>query len=941
MVKPRLDVSQYELRGRLNLWNWADGATVITFREGHTIVFRDELLPILRRLQTNGLPAFGAIVLVLATMQDSWRLSRLALSQCELFGHYKNHPDFEQILSGLDTIHEAWNTLAPSERSKEFLAHCVFDGTPPDLIGAVVPQEVVDRLVRMIPWDLEAAPDFRMSRLLLVQDLKVLRRVSQGLRKEDIVSRVKTGVSQIIKPAEVELPETEFLAREFLRGLENDPALGELARLAAQLFPCVSLPKWVDDPDDTQQGGVSDITNRGDLDRLLLSELAQDDLTLAVRVALKESLYLRRETPPGPPQVTRVVLVDVGIRSWGVNRVFAMATGLAFALHAPARKGSRLFSGISQDLLSVDFTSREGLLAWMEKLDTEFDPLEYWTKLLAQREFAEAKFEFVLVTSAEVMADADFRARLSQVEHSFYIATTNKQGDFRLTWRTPQGQRRIREARLDLEEITSDKTVAQDQDSSDLPIAYLREHFPLRFSSALAYERTWVALSQGPHRHHHAVFSVDNHGQLLRFTTKAHGAELLTQIGSGRFHYARTFAANDLHLAIFGSLSSHGLKLIEYHFESGDCRISKLAITRPNPRHFAMDAAHVYVFHEDAVDIFHAGDGSLAKSEPLRGGMQFLSGRYLAAGDGIRQRVWGVHYVVHGLVWVEESMDHLRTTDHVVAVLEPDGGLAERVFITDRGSAIWPTTGEKWDFQKAGRTRGRGGLLARARGDRKFLYLADQLNEASLVDLDARTCVNVPAQPAIAAWKNDAFKYAQHMQMRRRFRRIAVNNQSKQLELITGREAVAFIYLLDDHLMITESQQVTAAPEAIVVGMNIPANAKIKSTNYARTAEASNYQRFESIETGYGQQLDLLRAVWPGGSEAVWDPRGFLTLRSHDQAIPECTIAVSDTGPLGGWVSDGRRFGPGYFHGPDTLGQLVPAKQVFISVIRAFMERIG
>ena len=48
----------------------------------------------------------------------------------------------------------------------------------------------------------------------------------------------------------------------------------------------------------------SDISNRGPLDRLLLSESAHDDLTLAVRIALNEALYLRRESLLGARRST-------------------------------------------------------------------------------------------------------------------------------------------------------------------------------------------------------------------------------------------------------------------------------------------------------------------------------------------------------------------------------------------------------------------------------------------------------------------------------------------------------------------------------------------------------------------------------------------------------------------------------------------------------------
>jgi len=121
------------------------------------------------------------------------------------------------------------------------------------------------------------------------------------------------------------------MARRLIARLHQDPELGGIARIAHQLLAAIHLPRSLSDREDLPVGGVSDISNRGPLDRLLLSELAHDDVTLALRIALNEALYLRRETPPRSPPRRRAVLIDAGIRLWGVPRVFATAVALSLA----------------------------------------------------------------------------------------------------------------------------------------------------------------------------------------------------------------------------------------------------------------------------------------------------------------------------------------------------------------------------------------------------------------------------------------------------------------------------------------------------------------------------------------------------------------------------------------------------------------------------------
>ena len=128
-------------------------------------------------------------------------------------------------------------------------------------------------------------------------------------------------------------------------------------------------------------GGVADITNRGPLDRLLLSELAHDDLTLAARVALNEALYLRREPPMREPPGALGLLLDSGVRLWGIPRVLATAVALALiavlggvllpgtAQADPVTTGTVTINGDSQDAVtqgkSYSYSTSKGAVVSM------------------------------------------------------------------------------------------------------------------------------------------------------------------------------------------------------------------------------------------------------------------------------------------------------------------------------------------------------------------------------------------------------------------------------------------------------------------------------------------------------------------------------------------------------------------------------------------------
>ena len=117
----------------------------------------------------------------------------------------------------------------------------------------------------------------------------------------------ETGIEEIpVVPEEIELEFPEYDSiKSLVRDLHSDQEMFGIARATKQLMSVMSLPRPMLREDHMEQGGFSDIANRGSLDRLLLSELAYDDLTLAVRVAVNEAMYLRREIPPSESQRRR------------------------------------------------------------------------------------------------------------------------------------------------------------------------------------------------------------------------------------------------------------------------------------------------------------------------------------------------------------------------------------------------------------------------------------------------------------------------------------------------------------------------------------------------------------------------------------------------------------------------------------------------------------
>src|SRR5688572_19839925 len=308
------------------LWRWAENGAVLVWRDGSTIAFREEIVQILEWLAPNGLPSFGAIVFLLAACRGK------VSSVSDIIGESKSAPSatkgydatllltarqqlkaqLEAALAQLEKVSRLPSELNSGIRARCVLAEAVFE--PARAERHVEARSVLRGLSGLSDADLLDADWSGVSG----SNIRQIHIVAEGLKlhtAESLALRLRTGLDSLPKEIDPDLPTAER-ARRLIEELSRDREFGSVARAARELMAAVRLPRRLGEREQLAIGGVADITNRGPLDRLLLSELAHDDVTLAVRVALNEALYLRREPPMREPPGTLALLLDSGVRLW-------------------------------------------------------------------------------------------------------------------------------------------------------------------------------------------------------------------------------------------------------------------------------------------------------------------------------------------------------------------------------------------------------------------------------------------------------------------------------------------------------------------------------------------------------------------------------------------------------------------------------------------------
>ena len=286
--------------------------------------------------------------------------------------------------------------------------------------------------------------------------LAELRLLHEGLKRFDAAAfqlRFQTGLEQPLEPADVDLEPAER-TRQLIARLQDDEELGGLARIARHMMAAIHLPRAISDREDLPVGGVSDISNRGPLDRLLLSELAHDDLTLAVRIAMNEALYLRRETPPSNPPKHRAVLLDSGVRLWGVPRVFATAVGMALAAGAQRNVRTDVFRAAGDGVVRRVAGGPGGRGCAHGDAGARRPSRPSLAAFAATASAEAGLLDAVIVTGEDVAADHDFQRSLAALElPSVLLATVSREGRFRLVSQGRRGSKLLREATLDLDKL--------------------------------------------------------------------------------------------------------------------------------------------------------------------------------------------------------------------------------------------------------------------------------------------------------------------------------------------------------------------------------------------------------------------------------------------------------------------------------------------------------
>jgi hypothetical protein len=869
-------------------WRWEDDRSAAVWRDGETIAFREEILAVLTRLKPQGLPPLGPILLVLAAARDNWSeaQSRSAFFP-ELVTLAASTGRLPDLKAGLDRVHALPKKLRTSLSAKVVLCEMIFEQSPiraSQALGESVLAELGAGLDESLP-SLKPPDDGSLSLPKLHRHYaRVLLPGLEALSIEALELRAETGLETLPEPA-TEAADAIDWVKTLLAGLaEEQDELGGVATLARQLMASITLPRRPADPDELALGGVSDVSNRGPLDRLLLSELAHDDLTLAVRIATNEALYLRREAPPRDRPRQRLVLLDSGLRGWGVPRVVGTSIALAVAADDDPKTITHLYRSQGRNITPVEL-SREGLVAHLAALEKDLHPGSALAALQQTADESEVESEAVLVTTPEVWADPEFQAHFAATELAgWIIALVHRDGAITLFGQGTLSRILKKTISVDLE------TLVPRANKKSLPLldpntpedwpAILRQRLPLLVPHSVEPARSWHVPNVG-------VFCITRDRRLTLWTRTDHGPrELVQRLPATTLLYSSGLTATgEVYLALGFQ------KQVEFHLLKVEPKAFQVStqVIRLSAPPLGVQLYHgvLYVRQRDAIMLIEPATARVL------GRCRLASPRDVGIGPYFRNSDSHLWYLVsYDGVSTQAELTLPQAQEHKSAEIQhiftPDG-VEGAIALTNAGHLLH--LGQNL-HQEIEHGLGERVTVVEVSKDQRHVLIcppnaSERKGPAVILDIVSGQVNPCPLDKHLFSIR--AIRETAHPRPIRCNIEAVGCRATGELLLFTSRGKVLRLVSAHDRVWRLE----------------------MLLTNEWSTAQKKQSLRPLKREPG---GFSLRKAVWEDGSEAWLDSRGMLHLRSSQSQLPEMTLVLQDNN-VAVWCSNGLVSGDPYLTG--------------------------
>ena len=468
-------------------WRWAEGGTVIEFANKRTICYREDLSNILIALPRSTALPLGTILLVFCACKDNWEQVFGIENMLDKYGynnqrnqkpHYKLIQDAYGFLKLINQLPQKHRT----DINRSALLQSIFDASANKGYHKELMPILSDFNTGLL--DERIFGNIKpFSEKNLIEDLAPLAAASSIFQDPlQLELKLRTGLKEIPKP--IVLAKVEQKNIGLLEELLQYEQTQHLSALAKKIMAALNIPMHLNGNSDQSLGGISDIANKGTYDRLLLSELAQDDLLLTARLANNEALFLKRESSPKQQHQELGIILDTTLKMWGNTRIFAIATSLAFREAKQKHQNLKMMTLSGRHIDVQELQTKDDAINLLEKMDIALHCGAQLATALTTHTSKHGKYIFI--TSDHFLKDREAMAHFAKVRDKLsYLVTISSAGQIQMMQLDKNRSKLIREANIDMQEVlTIPKKRKKNILQSDIPAILSEADFPLYYPTS-------------------------------------------------------------------------------------------------------------------------------------------------------------------------------------------------------------------------------------------------------------------------------------------------------------------------------------------------------------------------------------------------------------------------------------------------------------------------
>ncbi|MGB8191503.1 MAG: hypothetical protein WCF67_06265 [Chitinophagaceae bacterium] len=447
-------------------WQWEEEGTVVAIPNSSTIAYGDFIIEVLEKLCDQGIPPFGSMLLTLIAtnkngekaLDDVYALMDKKLGESNSTREpLKSAIVFLKQLSQLPKQYKEGNNRVLLLQTLFANCHNIFSSDRSEGILALYKSGRINADF-MVP---NAVFHYNVYN----NDFKVISLLAKKFPDQKSILQKLTAIPEINEELEIQEPEpAEVVQKGFIEQLTDNSKTFHVGSLVKRLWSGLNIPHHNMLPSRQPMGGVSDLTNKGDFDRLLISEFANEDIVFLSRLANNEALYINREIPPQNNNLERIILIDVSLRNWGTPKTVAHALMLAIAKHPKTDIHCSAFA-VGNTYQPLSWESVDDIIRGLQVLEPCLHPAQGLEAFF--KEYRDKKnIEVFFISSPDTYRLLPLHKTISDHYTAFnYWIQTDDKGNIDLYKRQQNNKKHVQHLLLPLEELWKKPPQPQQKES--------------------------------------------------------------------------------------------------------------------------------------------------------------------------------------------------------------------------------------------------------------------------------------------------------------------------------------------------------------------------------------------------------------------------------------------------------------------------------------------